>query len=294
MLELKDLISISPIDGRYSEQTKELSDYFSEGSLIKYRLRVESLYFIELLEFIKHKADVSPRKKERVLGFWKILNYRELIRVKEKEAIVNDDVKALRLYFQDYLKSLNLDNLVEFTNFGLSAEDINNLSYSLMLKDSLKEIFYPKINLLVKDLLGLTGTYFFNEYENLLNLKIKAKLNPIQEVFANLEDCLAFSEDFITKLGLETNNLSMTEIEPNYSIIKIFKSLLNINNILIDLNINSDFKNIKDNLEFSNSLFEFIISKLINSRLQVAFENIGVALSYSLISYKNILISLEN
>ena len=48
-----ELFALSPLDGRYCNQVKELSDFFSEAALIKYRLRVESIYLLRLLEFVK-------------------------------------------------------------------------------------------------------------------------------------------------------------------------------------------------------------------------------------------------
>lgn len=363
MLELKDLISISPIDGRYSEQTKELSNYFSEGALIKYRIRIEASYLIELLNFIKPEIEISDRKKERILNFWKILNFRDLIKVKEKEDILNHDIKALEYFFKDFLRSLNLENIMEFTHFGLTSEDINNISYSLMLKESLENILYPQIILIIKKLLEFSEKWsdipmlgkthgqpastttlgkeisiflvrITDEFENLLNIKIKAKLNGATGnynahylAYPN-KDWIGFSENFISKLGLETN-LFTTQIEPHDAFARIFDSISRINNILIDLNVDIwqyislgyfslakkddeigsstmphkvnpiDFENSEGNLGLSNSLFEFMKNKLTKSRLQrdlsdsTVLRNIGVAIAHSLISYKSLLKGLN-
>ena len=40
-MDLNSLSAISPVDGRYRVKTEELSGYFSEFGLIKYRLMVE-------------------------------------------------------------------------------------------------------------------------------------------------------------------------------------------------------------------------------------------------------------
>ena len=42
------LMAISPIDGRYRKITGPLADYFSEASIIRYRILVEVEYFIAL------------------------------------------------------------------------------------------------------------------------------------------------------------------------------------------------------------------------------------------------------
>ncbi|MFN5046202.1 MAG: adenylosuccinate lyase, partial [Bacteroidota bacterium] len=45
-MELHTLSAISPIDGRYRSQVESIAGYFSEFALMRYRLRVETEYFI--------------------------------------------------------------------------------------------------------------------------------------------------------------------------------------------------------------------------------------------------------
>ena len=49
-MHLDSLQAISPIDGRYWSQAEALVPYFSEEALIRYRVRIEILYFIALSE----------------------------------------------------------------------------------------------------------------------------------------------------------------------------------------------------------------------------------------------------
>ena len=49
-MSISSLKAISPIDGRYRSKIEELSEFFSEKALIKYRLLVEIEYFISLTE----------------------------------------------------------------------------------------------------------------------------------------------------------------------------------------------------------------------------------------------------
>ena len=49
---MEQIDSLSPLDGRYKSKTECLRDYFSEGSLIKYRTHIEMLYLLYLLDFL--------------------------------------------------------------------------------------------------------------------------------------------------------------------------------------------------------------------------------------------------
>jgi adenylosuccinate lyase len=49
-MSISMLNAISPIDGRYRSKTDALAGFFSEESLIKYRVLVEIEYFIALCE----------------------------------------------------------------------------------------------------------------------------------------------------------------------------------------------------------------------------------------------------
>ena len=49
-MSLSMLSAISPIDGRYRSKTDALAGFFSEESLIRYRVLVEIEYFIALCE----------------------------------------------------------------------------------------------------------------------------------------------------------------------------------------------------------------------------------------------------
>ena len=59
---LNSLKNISPIDGRYANATKELTNYFSESALIKYRVYVEIRYFIQLCQLNLHEFKSITKK----------------------------------------------------------------------------------------------------------------------------------------------------------------------------------------------------------------------------------------
>src|SRR5690606_35762199 len=126
-MDLLPLTAVSPIDGRYHNATKELSDYFSEYALIKYRVFIEVEYFIRLCQTdipqLRH-FDGSLNDKLRMIHQHFSLEDAKWIKEKEKET--NHDVKAVEYFLKDRFKSLGLIDSLEFIHFGLTSQDINN------------------------------------------------------------------------------------------------------------------------------------------------------------------------
>ena len=89
-MNLSPLTAVSPIDGRYYNQTKHLSSYFSEFALIRYRLIVEVEYFIMLSEKKFFKADTRLKNKLRQLADQ--FTIEDAMLIKDTEAITNHDV----------------------------------------------------------------------------------------------------------------------------------------------------------------------------------------------------------
>jgi adenylosuccinate lyase len=257
------LFAISPLDGRYYGQVKDLSNYFSEYSLIKKRIFVELKYLSEIIYFIKGK------EFDFLENFYNNLNDEDIIKVKEIEKITNHDIKAVEYFIKEKLEEKNLSEFKEFVHFALTSEDVNNISYSLLIKDFINFILLEEINnilcilkKIVKDnynlpmlsrthgqpasptTLGKEFAVFVNrllkEIDILKNTDIEAKLNGATGNFNAFyfvlpdKNFLEFSNNFIIKLGLKPN-IYTTQIEPHDSYARIFDSLSRINNILIDL-----------------------------------------------------------
>ena len=154
------LNSISPIDGRYSKDTMELAQYWSESAGMKYKVLVESEYLIALSE----AGDIGIRKlseKEKTLVRSLYENFREedaqiisdieLSGYKNIKA-TNHDLKAIEYYIKEKLGDSSLKDILEFTHFGLTSEDASNLAYALMLGESLKEVYLPAVENLTAQL----------------------------------------------------------------------------------------------------------------------------------------------
>ncbi len=137
------LTSISPIDGRYANATKELSNYFSEYALIKYRLNVEVEYFIFLAEkkFFKLDAKQKQQLREIVSSF----SLEDAQQIKDTEKITNHDVKAVEYFLKSKLDALKIDYLKEWIHFGLTSQDINNTAVPMIWKDAIELEYLPAI-----------------------------------------------------------------------------------------------------------------------------------------------------
>ncbi|MEK6614850.1 MAG: lyase family protein, partial [Bacteroidota bacterium] len=134
--------NVSPIDGRYRAHTQELSDYFSEYALIKYRLFVEIEYFIALCELPLPQLNGFGKKKyEKLRKVYMEFSQRDAARIKKIEAITNHDVKAIEYFLKDKFDSLKFSKYKEFIHFGLTSQDINNTAVPLLFKDAVNHIY---------------------------------------------------------------------------------------------------------------------------------------------------------
>ena len=141
---LNKLTAISPVDGRYRNQTEKLADYFSEYALIRYRIRVEVEYFIALCELpLPELSGVEKSKFEALRALYLDFSEADALRVKEIEATTNHDVKAIEYILKEKMEALGLSAYKEFVHFGLTSQDINNTSIPLTIKDALAEVYFP-------------------------------------------------------------------------------------------------------------------------------------------------------
>ena len=144
------LYAISPIDGRYQSQTQNLSDYFSEAALIKYRIFVEIEYFISLCEVpLPGLKDFNKSDFNALRLIVKNLNEVDILSVKEIEKTTNHDVKAVEYFIKNKFDELGLSAYKEFIHFGLTSQDINNTAIPYSFKAGMIAVYYPKIEELI-------------------------------------------------------------------------------------------------------------------------------------------------
>jgi len=271
-MQLTSLSAISPIDGRYAGKSFPLRSLCSEYGLIRYRLRVELRWLLELTEHpeIKELAPLNIDARNRLLQLHDQFSIEDAQRVKSIEANTNHDVKALEYYTRELLqRDVDLSPLVPFVHFGCTSEDINNLAYAMMLRDIRDEHLTPVLHDLTDNLEQMAVRYadaamlahthgqpasptsmgkemriFANrlrqQTERLNQVVIAGKFNgAVGNYNAHCisypeVDWLSLSANFIQQLGL-TPNLHTTQIEPHDWMAEYFHALVRINAILMDL-----------------------------------------------------------
>lgn len=156
-MNLDILTAISPIDGRYRGKTDQLSEYFSEYALIRYRVRVEVEYFIMLCELpLPQLKNIDKDKLNSLRNIYKYFNETDAARVKDIEKVTNHDVKAVEYFIKEQFDRIGgLDDYKEFVHFGLTSQDINNTSIPLSIKEALENVYYP----VIEEMTGMLKAY---------------------------------------------------------------------------------------------------------------------------------------
>ena len=270
---MNSLNAVSPIDGRYRSKCEPLAKYFSEGALIKYRVRVEVEYFIALADRLKtlrpQLAQVAARAEE-LRAIYRTFTDDDAQAIKDIEKVTNHDVKAVEYFLKGKFDAMGLADLKEFIHFGLTSQDINNTSVPLSMKECHDEVLLPAYRRILallderatewKDIPMLAHTHgqpaspttlgkewgvfayrLRKQIEMLEAIPFTAKFggatgnyNAHLAAFPEV-DWRAFGDDFVANhLGLERQQLT-TQIE-NYDIMAAwFDACKRINVILIDL-----------------------------------------------------------
>jgi adenylosuccinate lyase len=157
MTTLAALHAISPIDGRYSNKTKDLVPYFSEFALIKYRVWVEIEYFIALCEWpLPQLKNVDQKVFEDLRLIYKNFSNDDALAIKEIETTTNHDVKAVEYFIKQEFEALGLSQYKEFIHFGLTSQDVNNTAIPLSLKHSFEIVYLPNLVQLISKLKDLS------------------------------------------------------------------------------------------------------------------------------------------
>jgi len=271
-MSLNELNAISPIDGRYRNKIYELSNFFSEQALIKYRVLVEIEYFIALCEIpLPQLIEVDTKVFEDLRAIQKDFSESDALVIKGIEKITNHDVKAVEYFIKEKFDELKLGKYKEFIHFGLTSQDINNTAIPLSLKDAMNDIYVPEYFGLVKKLKELV-----KEWANIpmlarthgqpasptrLGKEIEVFVVRLEEQFNLLNDIPSaakfggatgnfnahkvaypeidwkeFASGFIQeKLGLQ-HSFPTTQIEHYDHMAALFDCLKRINTIITDLN----------------------------------------------------------
>lgn len=161
-LPLSSLTAVSPIDGRYGSKTESLREYFSEYGLIASRIKVE-VEWLRHMAACPHMPEIETLAPETDAALAKIaeVTLADAENVKRIEATTNHDVKAVEYHIKQKITESGVPQLVkisEFVHFACTSEDINNLSYALMLKGAVHVVLVPQMTKVVDTLAALAVT----------------------------------------------------------------------------------------------------------------------------------------
>ena len=264
------LTAISPIDGRYANKVEELRPIFSEYGLIRFRVLVEvrwlqALAANSLIPEVKPFSDNAQQVLNAIVDDF---SYDDAQRVKDIETTTNHDVKAVEYLLKEKIAGCaELEQVSEFIHFACTSEDINNLSYALMLKAG-RVVMLEQIDNCIAAIKKLaidtaeqpmmsrthgqsaTPTTVGKEFANVVarlarqrqQLEAVTLLGKINGAVGNYNahavaypavDWAEFSQQFVTSLGLQWNPYTI-QIEPHDYIAEFFHALSRFNTILLD------------------------------------------------------------
>ncbi len=159
-MQLNSLSAISPIDGRYRRQVEDLAAYFSEFGLIKYRVRIEIEYFIELCELpLPQLSDFPKNLYAELRNIYSNFSEENALEIKEIEKTTNHDVKAVEYFIKKRFENFGIEKYSEFIHFGLTSQDINNTSIPLSLKEAHDTVFFPNLMAVVEQIQELAEAW---------------------------------------------------------------------------------------------------------------------------------------
>ena len=266
-----ELRAIAPVDGRYSAKCEPIRDSCSEFGLIRYRTRVEVAWLRVLAraEAIVEVPPLGPTANEVLDQLSNEFSLDDAARVKEIEATTNHDVKAVEYLIKErFAATSELAAVAEFVHFACTSEDINNLSYALMLRDARDQALLPACDQIIERLtelgLALVGvpmlsrthgqtaspTTMGKELANVV-VRLRAQREAIAAVRplgklngavgnynAHLSaypdvDWPALGRELVEGLGLTFNPMT-TQIEPHDWNAELFDAIARFNTVLLD------------------------------------------------------------
>lgn len=269
--DLSATTALTPLDGRYGNKIASLRPIFSEYGLIKYRSLVE-VKWLQALASEHNIAEVpafSDAAKQQLDQIIETFSVADAEAVKQIEATTNHDVKAVEYFLKQRCESIaEVHKVSEFFHFACTSEDINNLSYALMLKDARDQVVIPTFKQVINAIDALANdhaelsmlarthgqpaspTTLGKEMRNVV-ARLERQLAQIQqvEILGKINgatgnynahvvaypevDWPTFSNAFVESLGLTWNPLT-TQIEPHDYMAELFHAVIRFNTILLD------------------------------------------------------------
>ena len=266
------LAALSPLDGRYARTADPLREHFSEQALIRTRVRVE-LAWLEALAAERAIREIKPFSRKTSQLFRKLVDNfseRDAEHIKNIEAETRHDVKAIEYWLRSKLgRNAEAQRALEFVHFACTSEDINNVSYALMVAESRRQVMLPRLDQVIEALRVLarrhaalpmlsrthgqpaTPTTLGKEMANfahrlvraagrIASVPVLAKMNgAVGSYNAHLAaypdfDWEKFCRRFVERLGFEFNPYT-TQIEPHDALAELLDAYARANSVLLDL-----------------------------------------------------------
>ncbi|MFQ5581786.1 MAG: adenylosuccinate lyase [Mariprofundaceae bacterium] len=270
-MQVSPITALSPLDGRYAGKTEALRPIFSEYGLIRARVTVEVRWLQMLaaqtgIEEVPAFSDAANAICDTIVSDF---SEADAAHIKEIESTTNHDVKAVEYFLKEKAADhAELAAVSEFLHFACTSEDINNLSYGLMLKEARDHVLLPAMDALTETIRAMAidmadqpmlarthgqpaspttmGKEWANvvyrlqrQREQIAAVEILGKINgAVGNYNAHLAACPdvdwpGLARDFVESLGLAWNPYT-TQIEPHDYIAEINDATSRFNTVLLD------------------------------------------------------------
>lgn len=262
--------NISPLDNRYSSKISEHREAFSEKSLIKTRFIIEINWLLFLCKkYPNYFNKISKSSESKIIKFRNNFDDKSVLKIKQIEKKTNHDVKAVEYFISDFFKKdKTLTKYINLIHFGLTSEDVNSLSYAILIKDGI-DIHFKKINTINKYIKSLSKKWIniallsrthgqaaspstIGKELKVFTSRIDRELIKLKQVkpLAKFSGAVGnyhafniannkinwqlFTKQFINTFGIMQNPIT-TQIEPHDWIAEALQTISRINNIYTDL-----------------------------------------------------------
>ncbi len=262
--------NLSPLDGRYSNKISEITQLFNEKALIQKRFIIEIEWLLFVLNESFYKTiKISKTDVKKINKFKNDFDQSYARKIKSIENKTNHDVKAVEYFINDHFKKNRLEKFIPYVHLGLTSEDVNSLSYALMIRE-IKDETIISINALNKQIKSLASKYkkisFLARTHGqpaspsslgkeilVFNKRLQRQIDQLKSInpmakwggatgnyhtilLANQKrDPVNIATKFIKKFKVK-HNVVTTQIEPHDWIAETCHALIRVNNIVNDLN----------------------------------------------------------
>jgi adenylosuccinate lyase len=262
--------NLSPLDGRYSNKISEITQLFNEKALIHKRFIVEIEWLLFVLNESFYKTiKISKTDVKKINKFKNDFDQSYARKIKSIENKTNHDVKAVEYFINDHFKKNKLEKFIPYVHLGLTSEDVNSLSYALMIRE-IKDETIISINALNKQIKSLASKYkkipFLARTHGqpaspstlgkeilVFNKRLQRQIDQLKSInpmakwggatgnyhtilLANQKrNPVNIATKFIKKFKVK-HNVVTTQIEPHDWIAETCHALIRVNNIVNDLN----------------------------------------------------------